>query len=57
MKYLEEYPLLITGKMNPKNVPEDLTKLWEELSLSLNSCGDGPIRTSPEWKKVMKHIF
>ncbi|KAJ8909271.1 hypothetical protein NQ315_015254 [Exocentrus adspersus] len=32
--------------------PEEVDELWEELSLLLNSCGDGPVRNVAEWKKA-----
>ncbi|KAJ3621688.1 hypothetical protein MTP99_003795 [Tenebrio molitor] len=38
--------------MEPKDGPEMLDQIWKQLTTTLNSCGDGPIRQQTEWKKV-----
>ncbi|KAJ8912766.1 hypothetical protein NQ315_016723, partial [Exocentrus adspersus] len=52
IQYLRENKILITGKLSPSNNPEDLEKLWNNLTEELNACGDGPVRDMHSWKKV-----
>lgn len=53
LNYLSSHDILRTQKMTPNCGPEIVDALWEELQGSLNSCGDGPVRTVQEWKKVI----
>ncbi|KAG5862239.1 hypothetical protein JTB14_018433 [Gonioctena quinquepunctata] len=48
--------LMVHGKLQAYNSPDDLKNLWKALITSLNSCGDGPIRTLQEWKKVLEYF-
>ncbi|KAJ8937226.1 hypothetical protein NQ314_011981 [Rhamnusium bicolor] len=43
-----------SGKLTPNMNPGDLDALWEDLKISLNSCGDGPLRSVHECKNVSK---
>ncbi|KAG5879264.1 hypothetical protein JTB14_001709 [Gonioctena quinquepunctata] len=44
--------LMVYGKLQAYNSPDDLKNLWEKLTKSLNSCMDGPVRTLLECKKA-----
>ncbi|XP_031349626.1 uncharacterized protein LOC116175583 [Photinus pyralis] len=52
VEYLEEHPILRSGKLSPRTTPEDLHNLWVQLVNALNACGDGPTRDVDAWKKV-----
>lgn len=51
--YLEKYPILVNGKFSPANSLMDITQIWESMVNKMNACGDGPVRTVVEWKKVI----
>lgn len=57
LKALVEHSVLITGKLTPLMDPADLEILWDQVTEDLNSCGDGPLRTAGEWRKVSIPIF
>jgi hypothetical protein len=52
IQHLQVHNVLRTGRMEPKDGPEMLDQIWKQLTTTLNSCGDGPIRQQTEWKKV-----
>ncbi|KAJ8974789.1 hypothetical protein NQ317_017439 [Molorchus minor] len=54
LKFLESSDLLRTGKLKPTDEPKDVQNIWEKMACELNACGDGPIRTTQEWKKVFR---
>lgn len=57
VNYLEKYDILKTGKLNPWDDPKIISALWENMTVELNATGDGPTRSSHDWKKVGKLLF
>ncbi|KAK4882435.1 hypothetical protein RN001_005754 [Aquatica leii] len=51
VNFVENYPVVATGKFQGPNGKVQYRKLWEELTLQLNSAGLGQ-RTTEKWQKT-----
>lgn len=52
VEFLQTNNILLKGKLEPKEIAIAKQK-WHEMSELLNSCGQGPIKTTEQWKKVV----
>ncbi|KAI4455748.1 hypothetical protein MML48_9g00000304 [Holotrichia oblita] len=41
-KYIEKYPVLLSGKLKPAEGPDHIQSTWKELTATLNAAGMGP---------------
>ncbi|KAG5883346.1 hypothetical protein JTB14_023239 [Gonioctena quinquepunctata] len=53
LEFIKKNPELLTGKFSEKDTPNDAQRLWEDISRTLISCGNGANKDLRSWRMVI----
>ncbi|CAL1285435.1 unnamed protein product [Larinioides sclopetarius] len=54
LEYFEDYPQMLTGKVDATFSKETKDKIWKVLASALNAEGNGPTKSIAGWRKTLK---